>query len=167
MWIHISHPTKRFQNLRKVFDHFDNQFTSSEINKRPPNLSPAIGKPSFWYYHVEDTLVSFCTRLYSEKCFYHMVHAVFGLLAGAPSARIEASKMDGANLGYSYHLPSGGWNFRVRNALSQCSDIFSEFNKYIAPAYHHDRCERLNVLNFWKMKKCRFFHWACNIICNF
>lgn len=52
------------------------------------------------------------------------------------------SKMDGPNLGYSYHLPSGGWNFKVRNALSQFSDIFSEFNKYIAPAYHHDRCER-------------------------
>lgn len=51
-------------------------------------------------------------------------------------------KMGSPNLGYSYHLPSAGWNLKVRNALSQCSDIFSEFNKYIAPAYHHDRCER-------------------------
>lgn len=50
--------------------------------------------------------------------------------------------MDSANVGYSYHLPSGGWNYKIRNTLSQFSDLFSEFNKYIAPAYHHDRCER-------------------------
>lgn len=50
--------------------------------------------------------------------------------------------MDASGLGYSYHLPSAGWNFRVRNVLAQFSDLFSEFNKYIAPAYHHDRCER-------------------------
>lgn len=50
--------------------------------------------------------------------------------------------MDTANVGYSYHLPSGGWNYKIRNTLSQFSDLFSEFNKYIAPAYHHDRCER-------------------------
>lgn len=52
------------------------------------------------------------------------------------------TKMDGASLGYAYHLPSGGCLLRVRNALSQFSDLFSEFNRYIAPAYHHDRCER-------------------------
>ena len=51
-------------------------------------------------------------------------------------------KIDGASLGYSYHLPSGGYLMRVKNALSQFSDLFSEFNRYIAPAYHHDRCER-------------------------
>lgn len=50
--------------------------------------------------------------------------------------------MDSPGLGYSYHLPSAGWNLRIRNVLSQFSDLFSEFNKYIAPAYHHDRCER-------------------------
>lgn len=50
--------------------------------------------------------------------------------------------MDGPGLGYSYHLPSAGWNLKIRNVLSQFSDLFSEFNKYIAPAYHHDRCER-------------------------
>lgn len=47
-----------------------------------------------------------------------------------------------SGLGYSYHLPSAGWNLKIRNALSQFSDLFSEFNKYISPAYHHDRCER-------------------------
>ncbi|XP_058800574.1 transmembrane protein 181 isoform X2 [Phymastichus coffea] len=64
--------------------------------------------------------------------------------------------MDGANLGYSYQLPSGGWNFKIRNALSQCSDIFSEFNKYIAPAYHHDRCERSVTMRLYSMHKREF-----------
>lgn len=50
--------------------------------------------------------------------------------------------LDTSGLGYSYHIPSGGILLRIRNSLSQFSDIFSEFNKYIAPAYHHDRCER-------------------------
>lgn len=53
------------------------------------------------------------------------------------------AKLDGVGLGYSYHLPSGGWLLKIRNVLSQFSDLFSEFDKYIAPAYHHDRCERL------------------------
>ena len=67
-------------------------------------------------------------------------------------------KMD-SNLGYSYHLPTAGWNLKVRNALSQCSDIFSEFNKYIAPAYHHDRCERykkFNIFFVYQLFKLRF-----------
>ncbi|KAG8258700.1 hypothetical protein J6590_025866 [Homalodisca vitripennis] len=55
------------------------------------------------------------------------------------------AKIDGASLGYAYHLPSGGCLLRLRNALSQFSDLFSEFNKYIAPAYHHDRCERSSI----------------------
>ncbi|XP_015515822.1 transmembrane protein 181 isoform X2 [Neodiprion pinetum] len=66
------------------------------------------------------------------------------------------SKMNGASLGYSYHLPSGGWNFKIRNALSQFSDIFSEFNKYIAPAYHHDRCERSVQMRLYSMHKREF-----------
>lgn len=51
-------------------------------------------------------------------------------------------RTDNVNFGYAYQLPTGGWVARIRNALSQFSDIFSEFDKYIAPAYHHDRCER-------------------------
>lgn len=54
--------------------------------------------------------------------------------------------MDTGNVGYSYYLPSGGWNYKIRNTLSQFSDLFSEFNKYIAPAYHHDRCDRWVML---------------------
>lgn len=55
----------------------------------------------------------------------------------------KMAKLDGVGLGYSYHLPSGGWALKIRSVLSQFSDLFSEFDKYIAPAYHHDRCERL------------------------
>lgn len=69
---------------------------------------------------------------------------------------ITLGKMDSANVGYSYHLPSGGWNNKIRNTLSQFSDLFSEFNKYIAPAYHHDRCERL-VISFTFTKHFNIF----------
>ncbi|KAF7987180.1 hypothetical protein HCN44_004040 [Aphidius gifuensis] len=65
--------------------------------------------------------------------------------------------MDGTGLGYSYHLPSGGWNLRIRNTLAQFSDLFSEFNKYIAPAYHHDRCERSVPMRLYSMHKREFF----------
>lgn len=64
--------------------------------------------------------------------------------------------MDAPGLGYSYHLPSAGWNLRVRNVLSQFSDLFSEFNKYIAPAYHHDRCERSVQMRLYSMHKREF-----------
>nr|CAD7443743.1 unnamed protein product [Timema bartmani] len=66
------------------------------------------------------------------------------------------TKLDGTGLGYSYHLPSGGWSLRVRNALSQFSDLFSEFNRYIAPAYHHDRCERSVQMRLYSMHKREF-----------
>ncbi|KAG8035262.1 hypothetical protein G9C98_001752 [Cotesia typhae] len=59
-------------------------------------------------------------------------------------------------LGYSYHLPSGGWSLKIRNTLTQFSDLFSEFNKYIAPAYHHDRCERSVPMRLYSMHKREF-----------
>ncbi|XP_071439308.1 transmembrane protein 181 [Hetaerina americana] len=65
------------------------------------------------------------------------------------------SKGDGA-LGYTYQLPSSSWNIRIRNGLSQFSDLFSEFNKYIAPAYHHDRCERSVQMRLYSMHKREF-----------
>ncbi|CAG9766829.1 unnamed protein product [Ceutorhynchus assimilis] len=61
-----------------------------------------------------------------------------------------------ANLGYAYQLPAGGWSAKIRNALSQFSDIFSEFDKYIAPAYHHDRCERSVQMRLYSMHKREF-----------
>ncbi|XP_076258872.1 transmembrane protein 181 [Rhynchophorus ferrugineus] len=60
------------------------------------------------------------------------------------------------NLGYAYHLPAGGLTVKIRNALSQFSDIFSEFDKYIAPAYHHDRCERSVQMRLYSMHKREF-----------
>lgn len=45
---------------------------------------------------------------------------------------------------------------RIRNTLSQFSDLFSEFNKYIAPAYHHDRCERSVPMRLYSMSKREF-----------
>lgn len=63
---------------------------------------------------------------------------------------------DTPGLGYAYHFPSGGVMLRIRNALSQFSDLFSEFNKYIAPAYHHDRCERSVPMRLYSMSKREF-----------
>lgn len=57
------------------------------------------------------------------------------------------------NAEYSYFVPTGGLILRIRNFLSQFSDLFSEFNKYIAPAYHHDRCERSVTMRLYKMHK--------------
>ncbi len=63
---------------------------------------------------------------------------------------------DASGLGYSYHLPTGGLLMRIRNSLSQFSDLFSEFNKYIAPAVHHDRCERSVHMRLYSMHKREF-----------
>ncbi|KAL9695920.1 hypothetical protein quinque_015205 [Culex quinquefasciatus] len=62
---------------------------------------------------------------------------------------------DTSGLGYSYVTP-GGMFLRLRNSLSQFSDLFSEFNKYIAPAYHHDRCERSVHMRLYSMNKREF-----------
>uniref|UniRef100_A0A6P7FJ98 Transmembrane protein 181-like n=1 Tax=Diabrotica virgifera virgifera TaxID=50390 RepID=A0A6P7FJ98_DIAVI len=66
------------------------------------------------------------------------------------------SRADNTTFGYTYHLPAGGWAAKIRNALSQFSDIFSEFDKYIAPAYHHDRCERSVQMRLYTMHKREF-----------
>lgn len=67
-----------------------------------------------------------------------------------------AKPADPAGLGYSYHLPTAGLLLRIRNFLSQFSDLFSEFNKYIAPAYHHERCERSVQMRIYSMHKREF-----------
>lgn len=71
-----------------------------------------------------------------------------------------------------YHLPSGGLVTRIRNSLSSFSDLFSEFNKYIAPAYHHDRCERSVHMRLYSMNKREFVmailaFFACFILAIF
>ncbi|XP_065170507.1 transmembrane protein 181 [Atheta coriaria] len=60
------------------------------------------------------------------------------------------------SLGYSYHLPTAGLALKIRNSLAQFSELFSEFNKYIAPAYHHDRCERSVQMRLYSMHKREF-----------
>lgn len=60
------------------------------------------------------------------------------------------------NTEYSYHLPTGGLILRIRSFLSQFSDLFSEFNKYIAPTFHHDRCERSAHMRLYTMHKREF-----------
>lgn len=71
-----------------------------------------------------------------------------------PSA--SAAAADPSGLGYAYHLPAGGLLMRWRNTLSQFSDLFSEFNRFIAPAYHHDRCERSVHMRLYSMHKREF-----------
>lgn len=66
------------------------------------------------------------------------------------------SVKDDVNLGYSYHLPTRGLRLQIRNSLAQFCDLFSEFNKYIAPAYHHDRCERSVHMRLYGMHKREF-----------
>lgn len=66
------------------------------------------------------------------------------------------AKSPSADLGYSYHLPKGGLLLRIRNSLAQFSDLFSEFNKYIAPAPQHDRCERSVHMRLYTMHKREF-----------
>lgn len=63
---------------------------------------------------------------------------------------------DPSGLGHFYQLPPGGFCLRLKHFLSQFSDLFSEFNKYIAPAYHHDRCERSVHMRLYSMHKQEF-----------
>ncbi|GBP83585.1 hypothetical protein EVAR_104029_1 [Eumeta japonica] len=37
----------------------------------------------------------------------------------------QGDTMDAANVGYSYYLPSGGWNYKIRNTLSVQMRIYS------------------------------------------
>lgn len=82
------------------------------------------------------------------------------------------SKTPTDTLGYAYHLPSGGLLTRIRSSLTSFSDLFSEFNKYIAPAYHHDRCERSVHMRLYSMNKSEFVmaimaFFACFILAIF
>ncbi|XP_034244090.1 transmembrane protein 181 [Thrips palmi] len=67
--------------------------------------------------------------------------------------RLRTDPAQAANIGYAYRTPSSGWAARVRHVLVQFSDYFSEFNRYIAPAYHHDRCERSVQMRLYTMHK--------------
>nr|CAG4644664.1 EOG090X03I5 [Leptodora kindtii] len=45
---------------------------------------------------------------------------------------------------------------RLRSQLSQVCDLFSAFGRHIAPAYHHDRCERSVQMRLYSMHKREF-----------
>ncbi|KAH8346581.1 hypothetical protein KR084_005485 [Drosophila pseudotakahashii] len=66
------------------------------------------------------------------------------------------SDADASGLGYAYQLPSGGLLLRLKSSLSQFSDLFSDFSRYISPAYHHDRCERSVHMRLYSMHKREF-----------
>ncbi|XP_053397085.1 transmembrane protein 181-like [Mercenaria mercenaria] len=48
------------------------------------------------------------------------------------------------------------WGNNARAFLSQFSDVFSAFGKYIAPSYKHDRCERSVQMRLYSLNKRQF-----------
>ncbi|CAL4158628.1 unnamed protein product, partial [Meganyctiphanes norvegica] len=62
----------------------------------------------------------------------------------------------GDHFGYTYHTPRASIIFKMRQIMSHVCDYFSEFSKYIAPAYHHDRCERSVQMRLYTMHKREF-----------
>ncbi|CAG0913304.1 unnamed protein product [Notodromas monacha] len=46
--------------------------------------------------------------------------------------------------------------FRLHAFFSSFTDLFSKFGRYIAPAYHHDRCERSVQMRLYSMNKQEF-----------
>ncbi|GAB6032821.1 hypothetical protein CHUAL_012023 [Chamberlinius hualienensis] len=63
--------------------------------------------------------------------------------------------MERSNVDFTFHTPN--WTLKMKSSLSQFSDLFSEFSKYIAPAYHHDSCERSVQMRLYTMHKREFF----------
>ncbi|VVC40528.1 Hypothetical protein CINCED_3A011997 [Cinara cedri] len=64
------------------------------------------------------------------------------------------NSIEGSETGYN--LPTGSCLMMVRNLVSQFNDLFSDFNRYISPAYHHDRCERSVHMRLYSMNKREF-----------
>ncbi|XP_063850900.1 transmembrane protein 181-like isoform X1 [Scylla paramamosain] len=62
----------------------------------------------------------------------------------------------GDSLGYTYRTPRASFVFKMRQIFSHVTDVFSEFSKFIAPAYHHDRCERSVQMRLYTMHKREF-----------
>ncbi|XP_037083705.1 transmembrane protein 181-like [Pollicipes pollicipes] len=56
--------------------------------------------------------------------------------------------------GYSFHPSSEGAGGRgVRGLFAHFSDLFSQFSRHLAPAYHHDRCERSLQMRLYSLHK--------------
>ncbi|XP_022290113.2 transmembrane protein 181-like isoform X1 [Crassostrea virginica] len=55
---------------------------------------------------------------------------------------------------FAFSTPA--WSNNVRAFLSQFSDVFSAFARYISPTYHHDRCERSVQMRLYALSKRQF-----------
>ncbi|XP_062606630.1 transmembrane protein 181-like, partial [Saccostrea cucullata] len=55
---------------------------------------------------------------------------------------------------FAFSTPT--WGNNVRAFLSQFSDVFSAFARYISPSYHHDRCERSVQMRLYALSKRQF-----------
>ncbi|CAN8018046.1 unnamed protein product [Ixodes persulcatus] len=64
------------------------------------------------------------------------------------------------------------WKLRTRYMLSHFGFFFSQFGRFIAPAYYHDRCERSVQMRLYTMHKREFVvvflvFFACLCLCLF
>ncbi|XP_043219290.1 transmembrane protein 181-like [Amphibalanus amphitrite] len=57
--------------------------------------------------------------------------------------------------GFSFH-GEGSVGGGLRGLLGQVGDLFSHFSRHLAPAYHHDRCERSLQMRLYTMHKREF-----------
>lgn len=55
-----------------------------------------------------------------------------------------------------FSFSSPAWSNNARAFLSQFSDVFSAFARYISPTYHHDRCERSVQMRLYALSKRQF-----------
>ena len=47
--------------------------------------------------------------------------------------------------GIDYGVEAPMWSMSLKSCVSQFCGVFSEFGTYLAPTYHHDRCERYKI----------------------
>lgn len=64
--------------------------------------------------------------------------------------------MDVHHVGHHSFRTPYSWSLKLRMSMSHFGDVFSSFSKYIAPAYHHDRCERSVQMRLYTMHKREF-----------
>ncbi|GFN89912.1 transmembrane protein 181-like protein [Plakobranchus ocellatus] len=57
---------------------------------------------------------------------------------------------------YSFSFAGPAFRNKARSFMSQFSDTFSAFSKYLAPTYHHDRCERSVQMRLYALNKRQF-----------
>ncbi|KAK0059121.1 transmembrane protein 181 [Biomphalaria pfeifferi] len=57
---------------------------------------------------------------------------------------------------YSFAFAGPGLRNKARSFVSQFSDTFSAFSKFIAPSYYHDRCERSVQMRLYSLNKRQF-----------